>query len=119
MSRPRMPSAAVDGAICRANAKACEVWVVETSNRPPIDFSDTAVTKTIRSATARLGFPSMELPSGAGHDTQELAKLCPIGMIFVPCEKGISHNEQENAKPFDLAAGARVLAEFMLEMGNR
>jgi N-carbamoyl-L-amino-acid hydrolase len=40
-------------------------------------------------------------------------------MIFVPCEQGISHNEAENAKPEDLAAGARVLASTLIELANR
>jgi N-carbamoyl-L-amino-acid hydrolase len=48
-----------------------------------------------------------------------MARVCPTGMIFVPCERGISHNEAENAKPQDLAAGARVLTAALLELANR
>jgi N-carbamoyl-L-amino-acid hydrolase len=48
-----------------------------------------------------------------------MARICPTGMIFVPCEKGVSHNEAENAAPGDLAAGARVLAAAMVELANR
>jgi beta-ureidopropionase / N-carbamoyl-L-amino-acid hydrolase len=48
-----------------------------------------------------------------------IARLCPAGMIFVPCERGISHNEAENATPADLAAGARVLVEVLEELANR
>ena len=59
----------------------------------------------------------MDMPSGAGHDAMHIARLCPAGMIFVPCERGISHNEIENATPADLAAGTRVLVE-VLEAGN-
>ena len=44
--------------------------------------------------------------------------ICPSAMIFVPCEKGISHNEIENAAPEDLAAGARVLAEVLVALAN-
>ena len=40
-------------------------------------------------------------------------------MIFVPCEKGISHNEAESATPYDLASGARVLAEVLADLANR
>lgn len=50
----------------------------------------------------------------AGHDACNLALKAPTGMIFVPCEDGISHNEAENAKPEDLAAGANVLLHVML-----
>jgi N-carbamoyl-L-amino-acid hydrolase len=60
----------------------------------------------------------MRILSGAGHDAMHLAKICPTGMIFVPCEKGISHNETENATPSDLAAGARVLAATLVELAN-
>jgi N-carbamoyl-L-amino-acid hydrolase len=61
----------------------------------------------------------MDMPSGAGHDAMHIAKLCPAGMIFVPCERGVSHNESENATPADLAAGARVLVEVLVELANR
>jgi N-carbamoyl-L-amino-acid hydrolase len=53
--------------------------------------------------------------SGAGHDACNLAFKAPTGMIFVPCERGVSHNETENAKPRDLAAGADVLLQAMVE----
>jgi N-carbamoyl-L-amino-acid hydrolase len=61
----------------------------------------------------------MDIFSGAGHDAMHLASVCPTGMLFVPCEKGISHNEVENARPADLAAGAQVLASCLLERANR
>ena len=48
-----------------------------------------------------------------------MARVCPTGMIFVPCERGISHNEAENARPEDLAAGARALTAALLELANR
>ena len=57
--------------------------------------------------------------SGAGHDAMHIAKLCPTGMIFVPCEKGVSHNESENASAADLAAGTRTLAATLVELANR
>ena len=60
----------------------------------------------------------MDIFSGAGHDARQLAYVCPTGMIFVPCERGISHNEAENAKPSDLADGTRVLLEVVLELAN-
>ena len=57
--------------------------------------------------------------SGAGHDAMMLARVCPTGMIFVPCERGLSHNEAENASPSDLAAGARVLADVLVDLANQ
>jgi N-carbamoyl-L-amino-acid hydrolase len=59
------------------------------------------------------------MPSGASHDAMYLARVCPTGMIFVPCERGISHNEAENARPEDLAAGARVLTAALLELAGQ
>ncbi len=53
--------------------------------------------------------------SGAGHDACNLALAAPTGMIFVPCEGGISHNERENAKPKDLADGCSVLMHVLME----
>ncbi|HEY0337335.1 MAG TPA: M20/M25/M40 family metallo-hydrolase, partial [Burkholderiales bacterium] len=52
-------------------------------------------------------------------DAMYMARICPTGMIFVPCEKGVSHNEAENAKPGDLAAGARVLTAALLDLADR
>ena len=53
--------------------------------------------------------------SGATHDAKFMAGHCPSGMIFVPCERGISHDEHENAKPRDLADGCSVLMHVLLE----
>jgi N-carbamoyl-L-amino-acid hydrolase len=58
----------------------------------------------------------MRLPSGAGHDAQMMARLCPTGMIFVPSAKGLSHNVAEYTSPADLEAGAAVLLDALLEL---
>lgn len=55
------------------------------------------------------GYSSRRLPSGAGHDAQMMARVCPAGMIFVPSVGGLSHNVREHTEPKDLAAGADVL----------
>jgi beta-ureidopropionase / N-carbamoyl-L-amino-acid hydrolase len=102
-------------AVCRDNAGNCGVRVTETFTSPPCVF-DPVTVGIIRDATAGLGISFLEMPSGAGHDAKFLAETCPAGMIFVPCERGISHNEAENAKPADLAAGTRVLAEALVRL---
>ena len=56
------------------------------------------------------------MPSGAGHDAQMLARVCPTGMIFVPSVDGLSHNPAEYTSPADLKAGANVLLQVMLEL---
>ncbi len=103
--------------LCRQAAGNCPVTVQETILSEPVWF-DRKVIDTVALAADRLGLAHMEMFSGAGHDARYMAGLCPTGMIFVPCEKGISHNEAENAKPGDLAAGARVLAEVLVELAN-
>jgi N-carbamoyl-L-amino-acid hydrolase len=60
----------------------------------------------------------MRMPSGAGHDAQMLARVCPSGMIFVPSVAGISHNPAERTEPDDLVAGANVLLQVLLELAG-
>jgi N-carbamoyl-L-amino-acid hydrolase len=69
----------------------------------------------VRNATAKLGYSTMDVVSGAGHDAIYAARLAPAGMIFVPCKDGISHNEIEDAKAEHLEAGCNVLLHAMLE----
>src|SRR6185437_16067991 len=103
--------------ICRAAAGPCRVTVTETSRSRPVPFTS-SVPDLIEETAAALDYRRMRILSGAGHDAMHLAKICPTGMIFVPCEKGVSHAEIENATPADLAAGARVLAAAMVELAG-
>ena len=80
---------------------------------PPCHFDQTCVA-AVRAGAERLGYPHMDIVSGAGHDAVYVAGVAPTAMIFVPCEGGISHNEIENAKPEDLAAGCNVLLQAVL-----
>src|SRR3984957_6901883 len=68
---------------------------------------------------AALGFSSLEMVSGAGHDSCNVSAVVPTAMVFVPCAGGLSHNEAESALPRDLQAGADVLLHAMLSMANR
>jgi N-carbamoyl-L-amino-acid hydrolase len=108
---------AVEPAV-RGAAKHCEVKVTPTLWDDPCVF-DPGVVDAVEHAAETLGIANMRMPSGASHDAMYLARVCPTGMIFVPCERGVSHNEAENAKPEDLAAGARVLTATLLELANR
>lgn len=100
---------------------------------------DTRTTITFALASANLGAPAhgsvqqaisraadaagiasvMKLPSGAGHDAQQLARLCPMGMIFVPSVGGISHSPRELTTWEDCARGANVLLGTVLELDAR
>ena len=59
-------------------------------------------------------FSSNAMPSGAGHDAQEMSRIAPIGMIFVPSVGGISHSPKEYTSPADIANGANVLLRTVL-----
>ncbi|WP_312596504.1 Zn-dependent hydrolase [Stutzerimonas nitrititolerans] len=87
--------------------------LVPTADFPALYF-DRGCVDAVRQSAQALGLPHMDIVSGAGHDAIFLAELGPAGMIFVPCENGISHNEIENATPEDLAAGCAVLLRAML-----
>ena len=64
-------------------------------------------------AIRALGAEPLRLGSGAGHDGQAMAKLCPIGMLFVRCRGGISHNPMEYASPRDLGLAVAALIGFI------
>lgn len=105
-------------AIVAARAAPCTARIDRVTAVAPTDF-DLHVIDLVRAKADALALSNMDMPSGAGHDAMHIARLCPAGMIFVPCERGISHNESENATPADLAAGARVLVEVLVELANR
>ena len=78
--------------------------------------TDPRVRQVIEQAAKQLGFSTKLLPSGAGHDAQEIAELCPVGMIFVPSRDGISHSPREFSKPQDITNGANVLLHTLLKV---
>jgi len=84
---------------------------------PPVRFAEGCVA-AVRSAAEELGFRHMDIISGAGHDACYISRVAPTGMIFVPCENGISHNEVENATKEDLAAGCDVLLRAIVTHAN-
>lgn len=84
---------------------------------PPCRF-DAECVAAVRAAAQAAGYPSLEIVSGAAHDAVYLARVAPTAMIFIPCKDGISHNELEDAKPGDLAAGCNVLLHAMLSQAG-
>ena len=114
---------AMDAEFCRAcediaQASDLGVDVVEVSRYQPVAFDDTCIA-SVRAAAGRLGYSHRDIVSGAGHDACYLARVAPAGMIFIPCENGVSHAEIENATPADAAAGCNVLLHAMLEIAGR
>ncbi|MFT6559017.1 Zn-dependent hydrolase [Sneathiella sp.] len=84
---------------------------------PPVAFDEDCV-KAVRHGAEMAGYSHMDIISGAGHDACYINRVAPTGMIFVPCENGISHNELEEATPEDLAAGCNVLLHAVVERAN-
>ena len=70
----------------------------------------------IEKAARGLGHTTLRLPSGAGHDAQEIAQLAPMGMIFIPSRGGISHSAEEYSSPEQIAAGADVLLNTLIAL---
>ena len=83
----------------------------------PVDFDPTMIDRVERLA-GNLGHSHRRMPSGAGHDAQMLARICPTGMIFVPSVNGLSHNIAEFTEASDLQAGADVLLQAVLELAG-
>jgi beta-ureidopropionase / N-carbamoyl-L-amino-acid hydrolase len=79
---------------------------------------DARCVAAVRAAVRVLGYSSMEMVSGAGHDSCNLAAVVPTAMIFVPCAGGLSHNEAETAAPADIEAGANVLLHTLLALAD-
>lgn len=83
----------------------------------PVVF-DPRVVDIVEHAATEAGHSSMRMPSGAGHDAQMFARVCPTAMIFTPSVNGISHNVTEYTEPGDLEAGANVLMDVMLRLAE-
>ncbi len=82
----------------------------------PVEFS---ASDDVKQAAEALGYSNMDIYAGAGHDACYMADIVPTGMIFTPCENGISHNEIENTSPSECEAGANVLLHTMLAASAR
>ncbi len=90
-----------------------EAKLVNNWNVAPMEF-DRECINHVRGAAEKLGYSHRDIISGAGHDAVYIARVAPTGMIFIPCEKGISHNELEDTKPEFVAAGASVLLHAVI-----
>jgi N-carbamoyl-L-amino-acid hydrolase len=88
-----------------------------TSSSPAI--ADAAMMEAVESSASALGLSRQRMPSGAGHDAQEMAHICPMGMIFVPSVGGISHSPKEFTKAADVVNGVNVLMNTVLAVDAR
>jgi len=113
---------AAEDAITAEVERLCAAEHVEASWRrltrfEPVIF-DRAVIDLVAGVAREQGHSVMELPSGAGHDAQMIARMCPTAMIFVQSHRGISHNPAEHTDRDDLIAGADVLLHVMLRLAG-
>ena len=83
----------------------------------PVVF-DTATVDLVEATARDLGHSTRRMPSGAGHDAQMLARICPAAMIFTPSVNGLSHNIAEHTHPADVTAGADVLLHALLDLAE-
>jgi N-carbamoyl-L-amino-acid hydrolase len=95
----------------RANVamKVVDHWVFGNERFDP------ACVALLRAAAARLGLPTLDLASQAGHDAYHVAKVAPMAMIFTPCEAGITHHNNERAEAGYTAPGVNVLLHAVAE----
>ena len=100
-----------------AAAERVEVKADVLARFEPVIFDSRLVDRVEHHARA-LSLGTRRMPSGAGHDAQMMQRLCPTAMIFVPSVAGLSHNVKEHTEAADLAAGAQVLANLMLELAE-
>ena len=77
---------------------------------------DQRIQKVIKEEATTLGYDTLSLPSGAGHDAQDMALITPTGMIFVPSVDGISHSPKEYSTPEAIARGTQVLLNTLLRL---
>ena len=102
-------------ALCDTSAAGENVAI---TSRPlarfePVEF-DAQMVDLVEATAVRLGCSTMRMPSGAGHDAQMLARVCPTAMVFVPSVNGLSHNIAEYTHPADITSGANVLLQVVL-----
>jgi beta-ureidopropionase / N-carbamoyl-L-amino-acid hydrolase len=102
-----------------------EAEKIATARKTPVTFTelqvasepaptDERVRRTIAQAAASLGLSHKVMPSGAGHDAQDMTHIAPTGMIFVPSVGGISHSPKEHTSADDMANGTNVLLRTVL-----
>jgi N-carbamoyl-L-amino-acid hydrolase len=98
-----------------AGRQGCTMeYLLRPPDRPAL--TDPRMRDLVAAVADDLGLRHLALPSGAGHDAQELARIAPMGMIFIPSVGGISHSPKEYSRPGDVANGANVLLQAVLRL---
>jgi allantoate deiminase len=95
-----------------ADARKLKV-AVETFHDVPTAHCAPALQDALAASVTELGHNPIRLPSGAGHDAQVMARLCPAAMLFVRCRGGISHNPAEFASVSDMGVAIAAMVRFI------
>ncbi len=98
-----------------ADDEGCQVTTTPLARFAPVTFDDRVIA-LVEGTASNLGYSVRRMPSGAGHDAQMLARVCPTAMVFTNSVNGLSHNPAEYTAPGDLQAGANVLLHTMLAL---
>ena len=102
-------------AIARSRRVGVEILDIRSEDPVPLDKRLLRLTQEL---CDRKEIDYEIMPSGAGHDAMQMAKIAPAGMIFIPSRRGISHNPLEWSDPDDIALGAQLLMETMIRVAN-
>jgi N-carbamoyl-L-amino-acid hydrolase len=103
--------------IADASNVSIEFHPLDTTADPAL--TDPLVYKEIENSVKEIGLTYKYMPSGAGHDAQDMARIAPTGMIFVPSKGGISHSPKEFTSAEDMANGANVLLNTILALDKK
>ncbi|MFD1706292.1 M20/M25/M40 family metallo-hydrolase [Siminovitchia sediminis] len=87
-------------------------------NFPPISFTS-QIQSEIESVAHDLGYSTLNVLSGGGHDANYMLNIAPTGIIFIPCKEGISHSVKEYASETDIEKGANVLLNTVINLANK
>lgn len=101
-----------------ADERGLKVEIEDINSDPPA-VSDETILKTAEAATTAAGYSQMRLPSRAYHDSLFIARIAPMGMIFVPSKSGYSHRSDEYTSPEEIQRGVEILTQTMAELSLR
>lgn len=112
-----LDEAVLDAAAAQLQRKAAAANAdfVHLSSKPGVN-SNAQLLNILVEASEELGLDAVQMPSGAGHDAMNMAFLCPMAMLFVPSQNGVSHSPDEYTAPTDCINGARGLLAALLRL---
>ncbi len=100
--------------IAKTSGTTIDFKALDTTGKPALTAP--FIQKEIRKAADALKLSHRQMQSGAGHDAQDMALICPVGMIFIPSKNGISHSPDEYSSAEDITNGANTLLNTLLQL---